>query len=95
MPNEHFFDACQNCGQSQNYNYYEQVCYSCGHSEDDFPLKIVGNITIPEMINAANRSAEKWVVEQHSGHLEYFESESVAQNYYNSCVYACYPPRLA
>lgn len=83
MPNEQFYDSCQNCGQSQNYNQYEQHCYNCGHNEVNFPLKVVDS------------APQKWVVEQHSGHLEYFDDKAVAQNYADACVYACYPPRLA
>lgn len=90
----YFSICCTNCGETQNFNVHEQSCYKCGHSEENFPLKIKENITIPEMVNAANRT-QKWVVEQHSGHLEYFEDEATAQHYADNCVYACYPPRLA
>lgn len=30
--------SCGKCGESQMFNTYEQICYKCGHSEDDLIL---------------------------------------------------------
>jgi hypothetical protein len=30
--------TCSNCGELQQFNTYEQICYKCGHSEDDLVL---------------------------------------------------------